>query len=119
MKDPYRRIARFYDAVVEPFNAALRRYVLKVARPREGLKVVEIGCGTGTNLELFADAGCEVAGVDLVDRLDLAPRVVAVQHAGEARKRELLAGARVAERILPKPWSRLPGRNQHPVREFF
>jgi len=65
MNDPYRRIARFYDAVVEPFNAALRRYVLKVARPREGMKVVEIGCGTGTNLELFADAGCEVAGIDL------------------------------------------------------
>jgi ubiquinone/menaquinone biosynthesis C-methylase UbiE len=65
MKDPYRNIARFYDAVVEPFNKTLRRYVLKVARPREGMKVVEIGCGTGTNLELFADAGCEVAGVDL------------------------------------------------------
>jgi ubiquinone/menaquinone biosynthesis C-methylase UbiE len=65
MKDPYRNVARFYDAIVEPFNAALRRYVLKVAQPREGMKIVEIGCGTGTNLELFADAGCAVAGIDL------------------------------------------------------
>ncbi|MFC2144535.1 class I SAM-dependent methyltransferase [Acidobacteriota bacterium] len=65
MTDPYRRIARFYDAVVEPFNASLRRYVAKVAGPQEGMKVLEVGCGTGTNLELFAEAGCEVSGLDL------------------------------------------------------
>jgi ubiquinone/menaquinone biosynthesis C-methylase UbiE len=75
MKDPYRNIARFYDAVVEPFNATLRRYVVKVARPTEGMKVLEIGCGTGTNLELFADAGCDVAGVDLSpSMIDLAKK---------------------------------------------
>jgi ubiquinone/menaquinone biosynthesis C-methylase UbiE len=75
MKDPYRKIARFYDAVVEPFNATLRSYVVKVARPREGMKVLEVGCGTGTNLELFADAGCEVAGVDLSpSMIDLAKK---------------------------------------------
>jgi ubiquinone/menaquinone biosynthesis C-methylase UbiE len=75
MSDPYRRIARFYDAVVEPFNATLRKYVVKVARPQDGMKVLEIGCGTGTNLELFADAGCEVAGVDLSpSMMDLAKR---------------------------------------------
>jgi len=65
MKDPYRYVARIYDAIVEPFNVSLRGYVLKVAQPKEGTRVLEIGCGTGTNLELFADAGCEVAGVDL------------------------------------------------------
>jgi ubiquinone/menaquinone biosynthesis C-methylase UbiE len=65
MTDPYRRIARFYDLGVEPFNASLRKYVLRVARPRQGMKVLEVGCGTGTNLGLFAEAGCEVAGVDL------------------------------------------------------
>jgi ubiquinone/menaquinone biosynthesis C-methylase UbiE len=65
MKDPYRRIARFYDAVVEPFNASLRGYVVRVAQPQIGMKVLEVGCGTGANLELFAETGCEVAGVDL------------------------------------------------------
>ena len=64
-QDPYRRIARFYDAGVEPFNASLRKYVLRVARPEKGMKVLEVGCGTGTNLALFAEAGCEVAGIDL------------------------------------------------------
>ena len=65
MNDPYRYVARIYDAIVEPFNAALRAYVLRVAQPKEGMRVLEIGCGTGTNLDLFAAAGCEVAGVDL------------------------------------------------------
>lgn len=65
MADPYRRIARIYDAVVEPFNGALRRYVLKVVRPEPGTRVLEVGCGTGTNLGLFSAAGCRVSGIDL------------------------------------------------------
>jgi ubiquinone/menaquinone biosynthesis C-methylase UbiE len=65
VSDPYRKIARFYDAIVEPFNVSLRRYVARVAGPKEGMKVLEVGCGTGTNLELFAEAGCEVSGIDL------------------------------------------------------
>jgi ubiquinone/menaquinone biosynthesis C-methylase UbiE len=75
MSDPYRRIARVYDAAVEPFNAALRSYVLKIAKPSAGMKVLEVGCGTGTNLALFAEAGCEVSGMDLSpSMLDLAKK---------------------------------------------
>ena len=75
MNDPYRRIARFYDAVVEPFNESLRKYVAKVAGPKEGMRILEIGCGTGTNLELFAEAGCVVSGLDLSPSMvDLARR---------------------------------------------
>ena len=88
VSDPYRRIARFYDAVVEPFNTALRRYVLRVARPEEGMRVLEVGCGTGTNLELFSEAGCEVSGVDLSpSMLDLAKEKLgdrADLHLGDA-----------------------------------
>ena len=65
VRDPYQRIASVYDAAVEPFNAALRSYVLKIAKPSAGMKVLEVGCGTGTNLALFADAGCQVSGIDL------------------------------------------------------
>ena len=75
MKDPYRRIARFYDATVEPFNKSLRGYVARVARPEAGMKVLEVGCGTGANLELFAEAGCEIAGLDLSpSMMDIARR---------------------------------------------
>jgi len=88
MNDPYRRIARFYDTIVEPFNASLRRYVAKVAGPRKGMRILEVGCGTGTNLELFAEAGCEVSGVDLSPSMvDLARRKLgdrADLHLGDA-----------------------------------
>ena len=88
MTDPYRRIAAVYDAAVEPFNAALRRYVLKIARPEPGMKVLEVGCGTGTNLALFAVAGCDVSGVDLSpSMLDLAKKKLgddADLHLGDA-----------------------------------
>ena len=88
MKDPYRRIAAVYDAAVEPFNAALRKYVLKVAKPSAGMKVLEVGCGSGTNLALFAEAGCEVCGIDLsLSMLDLAKKKLgdsADLHLGDA-----------------------------------
>ncbi len=86
--DPYRRIAAVYDAAVEPFNASLRRYVLKVSQPAEGMKVLEVGCGTGTNLALFAEAGCEVSGIDLSpSMLELAKKKLgdrADLHLGDA-----------------------------------
>jgi ubiquinone/menaquinone biosynthesis C-methylase UbiE len=65
VSDPYRKTARFYDAMVAPFNKSLRGYAVKVARPEAGMKVLEVGCGTGANLALFAEAGCEITGVDL------------------------------------------------------
>ncbi len=33
--------------------------------PKDGMTVLEVGCGTGANLVLYQRAGCEVAGVDL------------------------------------------------------
>jgi ubiquinone/menaquinone biosynthesis C-methylase UbiE len=63
--DPYRRIARFYDTFVDPPNAVLRQVALKMVPPREGMTVLEVGCGTGSNLERYHRAGCRVFGVDL------------------------------------------------------
>lgn len=65
MNDPYRRTARFYDTLVEPPNVVLRRIGLEMCRPREDMKVLEVGCGTGTNLRLYENAGCDVFGIDL------------------------------------------------------
>jgi ubiquinone/menaquinone biosynthesis C-methylase UbiE len=65
MNDPYRRTARFYDTVVEPPNVVLRRIGLEMCPPWEGMRVLEVGCGTGANLSLYENAGCDVFGIDL------------------------------------------------------
>jgi ubiquinone/menaquinone biosynthesis C-methylase UbiE len=65
LSDPYKRIARFYDAVVEPPNAVLRNIALDMVPPANGMSVLEVGCGTGTNLDRYQRAGCRVFGIDL------------------------------------------------------
>lgn len=63
--DRYRTISRFYDAVVEPTTAPLRRIGLSLHRPRSGMTVLDVGCGTGTHLGMYAAEGCAVSGIDL------------------------------------------------------
>lgn len=64
-RDPYRRVARIYDRVIEPMNAGLRDVALRVDPPKAGWKVLDIGCGTGTGLARYGQAGCELFGVDV------------------------------------------------------
>ncbi|MBU8909884.1 MAG: class I SAM-dependent methyltransferase [Desulfobacterales bacterium] len=65
IKDPYEKIAKFYDTFIEPSAAVLRKIVLKMYPPKEGMLVLEVGCGTGTNLKFYQQAGCEAHGIDL------------------------------------------------------
>ncbi len=64
-KDPYRRIARLYDRLIEPMQAGVRRVALDVVQPRSGWQVLDVGCGTGTSMAHYVDAGCTVVGVDV------------------------------------------------------
>ena len=57
--------ARLYDFTVGPLNITLKRRRLQLAPPRRGLRVLDVGCGTGTDLKLYQQAGCDVSGVDL------------------------------------------------------
>lgn len=41
-------------------------YLGKFIRLYPGMKVLELGCGEGGNLLPFAEAGCEVTGIDIV-----------------------------------------------------
>jgi len=63
-KDPYRRIAPWYDKVLEPLNAPVRAISMKMLQPSEGMTILDVGCGTGTGLERYLKAGCEVFGID-------------------------------------------------------
>lgn len=63
--DPYQKLAKIYDKFIEPFNTVLRKIMLRMYSPEKGMHVLEIGCGTGTNLKLYHQAGCFVHGVDL------------------------------------------------------
>lgn len=63
--DAYGRIARTYARVFDPMNAATHAIARKMFPPRPGMKVLDVGCGTGAQLSGYATAGCMITGVDL------------------------------------------------------
>ncbi len=64
-KDPYGKSASRYDKLIEPLNAGLRVIGLKIWPPEPGMSVLDVGCGTGSHLKLYQEAGCQVFGIDI------------------------------------------------------
>lgn len=64
-KDSYRGIAKGYDTVVARFNRPIWQIVLKMCPPRPGDHALDVGCGTGTALVDFRQAGYSTSGLDL------------------------------------------------------
>jgi len=62
--DPYKKVAKLYDRLFEPLNSGLRAIGMKMYPPREGMTVLDVGCGTGVHLERYQKAGCAVFGID-------------------------------------------------------
>lgn len=63
-RDAYHRLASLQDLLLERFNAPLREIGLRLVPPRPGMRVLDIGCGTGVQLERYERAGCRVSGID-------------------------------------------------------
>lgn len=62
--DPYQKSAKQYDRFVDPLNRGLKTIGLKMFPPSEGMCVLDVGCGTGTQLSYYQKAGCKVFGLD-------------------------------------------------------
>jgi len=64
-EDPYRRIAPLYDRLIEPIQAGVRSVALEFVPPQPRWHVLDVGCGTGTGMVRYVEAGCTVNGVDV------------------------------------------------------
>jgi len=65
MKDPYRNISRIYDRIFDNMNKGLKLVGIKMFRPSKGMNILDVGCGTGSHLELYQRYGCNLYGLDL------------------------------------------------------
>lgn len=72
MKDPYRNIANIYDRLFDSMNKGLKLVGIRMFRPAKGMNILDVGCGTGTHLELYQRYQCHLYG------LDLSPSMLAV-----------------------------------------
>ena len=62
--DPYRRVAGIYDRLFEPLNRGLRLLGVSMFPPKKGMRVLDVGCGTGAHLDIYRSFDCKLYGID-------------------------------------------------------
>ena len=65
MTDAYAGKTRIYRAVIDRLNEPLQSIAFKAHPPERGMNVLDVGCGTGSQLVRYGAAGCSITGVDL------------------------------------------------------
>ena len=65
MKDNYRVSAGIYDRLFDSMNKGLKLVGIRMFRPAKGMSILDVGCGTGTQLELYQRYECNLYGLDL------------------------------------------------------
>lgn len=63
-KDPYGFSAKFYDKLFEPINSGLRLLGLRLFMPKKGMSILDVGCGTGSHLQLYQRYKCDLYGIE-------------------------------------------------------
>lgn len=63
-EDEYRVFSRIYDTVLGPMLRGIRRAGLRMFPPKPGMKVLDVGCGTGAHLAHYHKYGCLLYGLD-------------------------------------------------------
>lgn len=54
-----------YDRLFESMNKGLRLVGIRMFRPAKGMNILDVGCGTGTHLELYQRYECSLYGLDI------------------------------------------------------
>jgi ubiquinone/menaquinone biosynthesis C-methylase UbiE len=62
--DPYGLTAPLYDPLVELAAKDIRQACMRIYTPPESIAVLDVGCGTGTQLQQYQRAKCRVSGID-------------------------------------------------------
>jgi ubiquinone/menaquinone biosynthesis C-methylase UbiE len=65
LDDPYTGVARCYGVCLDPIIIRWKKKALKLWPPRKGMVVLDAGCGTGSQLNLYRLYGCSVFGVEM------------------------------------------------------
>ena len=79
--DSYLDFAKWYDPLLGRFLGGLREMAARVAAPKRGMRVLDVGCGTGAQLAIYEQAGCEVYGIDLSQSMLRIARTKLSEHA--------------------------------------